>query len=71
MEKIGFEETGKKLWDAGIEGYKRNTEEAALHPAKYSFKDVYTGKAGLGGAIDWAQGTLGELVPSMAEAAIA
>ena len=70
LKKIGLEETGQSLWDTGIEGYRRNTEEAAQYAPKYSFKDVYTGKAGIGGAIDWAQGTLGELVPSMAEAAI-
>ena len=69
LQSIGAEETGKKLQDFGFEGYRRNTAEAAQTPAKYSFKDVYTGKAGVGGAIDWAQGTLGELVPSMVEAA--
>lgn len=69
LQSIGAEETGKKLQDFGFEGYRRNTAEAAQTPAKYSFKDIYTGKAGVGGAIDWAQGTLGELVPSMVEAA--
>ena len=69
LQNIGAEETGKKLQDFGFEGYRRNIAEAAQTPAKYSFKDIYTGKAGIGGAIDWAQGTLGELVPSMAEAA--
>ncbi len=70
LKNIGFEETGKKLQDLGLEGYQRNIEESKQYPAKYSFKDVYTGKAGIGGAIDWAQGTLGSLVPSMAEAAV-
>ena len=54
----------------GFEGYQRNIKEAEKYPKKHSFKDIYTGKTGIGGAIDWAQGTLGELVPSMVEAAI-
>ena len=70
LERLGFEETGKKLQDIGMEGYQRNVEEAEQYPKKHSFKDIYTGKTGVGGAIDWAQGTLGELIPSMAEAAI-
>ena len=70
LQEIGFEEAGKKLQNAGIEGYKRNITEAEQYAPKNSFKDVYTGKAGIGGTVDWAQGTLGELVPSMVEAAI-
>lgn len=70
LQALGAEDTGKKLWDIGIEGYKRNIKEAGQYPKKVSFKDIYTGKSGVGGAIDWLQGTAGELVPSMAEAAI-
>lgn len=69
-KKVGAEETGQAMQNFGMEGYRRNIEEAGQNPKKHSFKDVYTGKAGLGGAIDWTQGTLGELVPSMVEAAI-
>ena len=62
-----------KKW--GMEGYKRNMAEAQENPAEHSFKDVYTGNAGIGGSIiggsiDWAQGMFGELIPSMVEAAI-
>ena len=70
LKRLGFEETGQKLQNVGFEGYRRNIKEAEQTPAKYSFKDVYTGKAGLGGTIDWTQGVLGELVPSMTEAAV-
>ena len=69
LKKMGAETAGQKLQDIGMEGYKRNVEEAKLYPKKHSFKDIYTGKTGIGGAVDWAQGTLGELVPSMVEAA--
>lgn len=57
-----------KNW--GMEGYRKNIDEAGENPKKHSFKDVYTGKVGVGGTVDWMQGTFGELVPSMAEAAI-
>ncbi len=70
LEALGMEDTGQAVKDWGMEGYRRNIDEAGENAKKYSFKDVYTGKAGFGGAIDYAQGTLGELVPSMAEAAI-
>ena len=70
MQGVGMDETGGAVKNWGVEGYKRNMAEAAQYPAKHTFKDVYTGKAGIGGAIDWAQGTLGELVPTMAEAAV-
>jgi len=70
LKKLGAESAGQAVQDFGMEGYNRNIEEAKLYPKKHSFKDVYTGEAGIGGTIDWAQGTLGELVPSMAEAAI-
>jgi len=70
LKKLGAESAGQSLQDFGMEGYNRNIEEAKLYPKKHSFKDIYTGKTGIGGALDWAQGTLGELVPSMAEAAI-
>ncbi|RLB94840.1 MAG: hypothetical protein DRH26_00125, partial [Deltaproteobacteria bacterium] len=56
--------------DWGMEGYQRNIEEAGENPKQQTFKDVYTGKAGVGGSIDWIQGTLGELIPSMVEAAV-
>lgn len=69
LKNLGAESVGQKLQDVGMEGYQRNIEEAKLYPAKHTFKDVYTGEAGVGGAIDWAQGTLGELIPSMVEAA--
>jgi hypothetical protein len=69
LKKLGAESVGQSLQDFGMEGYNRNIEEAKQYPAKHSFKDIYTGKTGIGGAIDWAQGTLGELVPSMVEAA--
>jgi len=70
LKKLGMESTGQTVQDFGMEGYNRNIEEAKQYPKKHSFKDVYTGEAGIGGAVDWAQGTLGELVPSMAEAAV-
>lgn len=59
-----------RLKNWGMEGYQRNIEEAGQYPKKHSFKDVYTGEAGVGGTIDWVQGTFGELLPSMAEAAV-
>jgi len=70
LKKLGAESVGQSLQDLGMEGYKRNIEEAKQYPAKHSFKDVYTGEAGIGGTVDWAQGTLGELVPSMVEAGV-
>ena len=70
LKELGAESVGQSIQDFGMEGYQRNIEEAKQYPAKHSFKDIYTGKTGIGGAVDWAQGTLGELVPSMAEAAI-
>ena len=70
LKNLGAESVGQSLQDFGMEGYNRNIEEAKQYPAKHTFKDVYTGEAGIGGTIDWAQGTLGELVPSMAEAAV-
>ena len=70
LKKLGADDVGQTVQDFGMEGYNRNIEEAKQYPKKHSFKDVYTGEAGVGGAIDWAQGTLGELVPSMAEAGI-
>ena len=70
LKKLGIESAGQAVQDFGMEGYNRNIEEAKQYPKKHSFKEVAFGKAGIGGAIDWAQGTLGELVPSMAEAAI-
>ena len=70
LKKLGIESAGQAVQNFGMKGYNRNIEEAKLYPKKHSFKDVYSGEAGIGGAIDWAQGTLGELVPSMAEAAI-
>ena len=70
LKKMGLETIGQGLQDIGMEGYRRNIEEAGQFAKKHSFKDIYTGETGIGGAIDWAQGTLGELVPSMAEAAI-
>ena len=70
LKKFGMESTGQNLQDFGMEGYNRNIEEAKQYPKKNSFKDIYIGEAGVGGAVDWAQGTLGELVPSMAEAAV-
>jgi len=70
LKKLGMDSAGQNLQDFGMEGYNRNIEEAKQYPKKHSFKDVYTGEAGIGGAVDWAQGTLGELVPSMAEAAV-
>ena len=69
LKKLGMEDAGQAVQDVGQEGYRRNVEEAKQYPKKHSFKDIYTGKTGVGGAIDWAQGTLGELVPSMIEAA--
>ena len=70
LKKLGAESVGQNLQDFGMEGYNRNIEEAKQYPKKHSFKDIYTGETGIGGAVDWAQGTLGELVPSMAEAAV-
>jgi len=70
LKNLGAESAGQSLQDFGMEGYNRNIEEAKQFPAKHSFKDVYTGEAGIGGTIDWAQGTLGELVPSMVEAGV-
>lgn len=69
LKKLDAEDVGQSLQDFGMEGYRRNVEEAKQFPKKHSFKDIYTGETGVGGAIDWAQGTLGELVPSMVEAA--
>ncbi|MBT3484104.1 MAG: hypothetical protein HOG03_11640 [Desulfobacula sp.] len=70
MEGAGMDNAGAATKEWGLKGYQRNMAESEKYKAKYSFKDVYTGKTGFGGAIDWAQGTLGELAPSMAEAAV-
>ena len=70
MEGAGMDDAGAAAKEWGLKGYQRNMAESEKYKAKFSFKDVYTGKAGFGGAIDWAQGTLGELAPSMAEAAV-
>jgi len=70
LKNLGAESVGESVKDFGLEGYKRNIEEVKQYPAKYSFKDVYTGDAGVGGTIDYVQGTLGELVPSMVEAGV-
>lgn len=69
LEKAGAESAGGWLKEKGMEGYRRNIEEAEQFPKSQSFKDVYTGQAGVGGTVDWVQGTLGELIPSMVEAA--
>jgi len=69
MEKVGLEDTGQAVQDWGIEGYKRNMKEAAKNPAKHRFIELFK-ESGVGKTIDWLQGTAGELLPSMAEAAI-
>lgn len=55
------------LRDWGIEGYQRNMEEAQKYPAATpGFTDI----SGVGSAIDWAAGTFGELIPTMAASII-
>jgi hypothetical protein len=56
---VGFE-AGEK-W--GMEGYKEHADKAAKYPKKHTFKDVYTGKAGIGGTADWIQQSVQPLLP--------
>jgi len=70
LENMGADNVGQRMQDFGMEGYRRNLAEAAENPARYSFKDVWDGKAGLGGTADFVQGTIGSLLPSMATAAL-
>ena len=46
----------------GYEGYQRNMEEAAAFPAATGRMSEITG---VGSALDWATGTMGELVPTV------
>ncbi len=52
------------LKDWGMEGYRRNMEEASVNPTK-QLSDI----DGAGSFVDWAQGTAGKLFPSMMAAA--
>ena len=65
LKRVGLEQAGQWVKDKGMEGYKRNMEEASLNPTT-SFTDIDS----VGSAIDWAQGGIGSLIPSMAEAAV-
>ncbi len=54
--------------DTGYEGYLRNMEEAEQYKGStQSFSDIFTEE---GSAIDWALGTAGELLPTMAGALV-
>ena len=56
------------LRDAGYEGYLRNMEEAEQYKGStQSFSDIFTEE---GSAVDWALGTAGELLPTMAGALV-
>ena len=59
------DDTGAKIRDWGMEGYKRNMEEASLNPGT-QLSDV----EGVGSFIDYAQGLAGEFAPTMVEAAL-
>ncbi len=61
---LGLE--GVKQW--GFEGYKRNLEEAQENPATVQFENLSLTEPMK--AARWAIGMLGELAPSMAEAAV-
>lgn len=55
-----------KLRDYGYEGYRRNMEEAAeVSPRVSSVTDIES----FGDAADWVMGTVGQLAPSLLEAA--
>lgn len=51
-----------QLTEWGIEGYNRNMEEAAQYPAAVP---GFTHINGVGSAMDWAAGTMGELIPTV------
>ena len=54
--------------DAGYEGYLRNMEEAEQYKGStQSFSDIFTEE---GSAVDWALGTAGELLPTIAGALV-
>lgn len=54
--------------DAGYEGYLRNMEEAEQYKGStQNFSDIFTEE---GSAVDWALGTAGELLPTMAGALV-
>jgi hypothetical protein len=64
---------GEGLQNWGYEGYKAKMEEASEYPASFELGDIMKGEGVLdktGRAIDWAQGTAGELMPSMIEAVL-
>ncbi|RLB89581.1 MAG: hypothetical protein DRH26_11280, partial [Deltaproteobacteria bacterium] len=69
MEKIGLDVDGAKVKDWGVEGYKRNIAEAGENPAKHRFTGILK-EPDLNNTFDWLQGMAGELLPSMAEAAL-
>ena len=54
--------------DAGYEGYLRNMEEAEQYKGStQNFSDIFTEE---GSAVDWALGTAGELLPTIAGALV-
>lgn len=60
---IGDAVGSDSLKDFGLEGYERNVKEAQQNAPRIGrVEDIH----GIGDAIDWAQGTLGQLVPSVA-----
>ncbi len=69
MKKVGMEESGQAVQDWGIEGNKRNIAEAGENPAKHRFTELFT-DPGFGKSVDYVQGMMGELIPSIAEAAL-
>ncbi|MBI9091820.1 MAG: PLxRFG domain-containing protein [Desulfobacterium sp.] len=64
LKKIGAEKVGQSIQDWGMEGYKRNVDEAFVNPT-LKLGDI----EGPGSAVDWAQGVFGSLFPSMVTAA--
>ncbi len=65
LKKVGAEGAGQSLQDWGMEGYRRNMDEAFVNPTT-KLGDI----DGPGSAVDWAQGTFGSLFPSMVTAAV-
>jgi hypothetical protein len=56
------------LINKGLDVYERNMDEASLNPSAVEFKDLVHDPE-LGKALEWGGYTLGNLLPSMAEAA--
>lgn len=68
MALVGKAVGSEGMTRKGLEIYERNTEEASLNPSKVGFRDLLDDPS-LENALEWGGYTLGNLLPSMAEAA--